>query len=48
MGSVSPPLLSVDRELVVIPGNMSRVVASFSSGDCWVVESSEENMVFGM
>lgn len=47
MSSVSPPL-SGDRELLVIPGNMSRLVASFSCDGCWVVESNEGNMVFGM
>lgn len=47
MSSVSPPL-SGDLELLVIPGNMSRLVASFSCDGCWVAESNEGNMVFGM
>lgn len=47
MSSVSPPF-SGDRELLVIPGNMSRLVASFSCDGCWIVESNEGNMVFGM
>lgn len=42
MRSVAPPLLTV------IPGNMSRVGAPFSCDGCWVVESNNENMVFGM
>lgn len=48
MSSVTPSLLSVGRELLVIPSNMSRVVASFSCDDCCVVGSNEEKVVFGM
>lgn len=48
MSSVSPPLLSGDGEMLVIPGNMSKVVASFSCDGCWVVEDKEENIVFGV
>ena len=48
MSSVSPPLLSGNEELSVIPGNLSRVVASFSCDGSWVVGSNEENIIFGV
>lgn len=40
------PLLTAYRELLVIPDNMPRVVASCPWDDCWAVDRNGENVVF--
>ena len=46
--TVTLPLITVDRELLVIPENMPRVVASYPCDGCRVVDRNGENVVFGM
>lgn len=48
MRTVTLPLLTVDRELLVIPENMPRVVASYRCDGCRVVDRNGENVLFGM
>lgn len=48
MRIVTLPPLTVDRELLVIPVNMHRVVASSLWNDCGVVDRNGGNVVFGM
>lgn len=48
MRAVTLPLLTGDREPLVIPDSMPRVVASSPCDDCWGVDSNGENVVFGM
>lgn len=48
MRAVPLPLLPVDRESLVVPDNVPRVVASSPCDDCWVVNRNGENAVFGM
>lgn len=42
------PLVIEDREVLVIPVNMPRVVTSSSWNDCGDVDKYGENVVFGM
>lgn len=48
MRAGTPPLLTVYKELLVIPDNMPRVVASSSWDDSWVVDRYGESVVFGV
>ena len=48
MRLVALPLLTVDRELLISPDNMPRVVASYPWDNCGVGDTNGENVVFGM
>lgn len=48
MRTVTLPLLTVDRELLVIPETMPRVETSYCCDGCCVVDRNGENVVFGM